>query len=104
MHREILSPSSKKHVDHINGNKLDNRRKNLRICTPSQNMMNTKKRKDNCSGTTGVSFIKDSKKWRAYINKNKKQIGLGCFKRKSDAVRARKLGELKYFGQFSYVR
>lgn len=56
-------------VDHINGDKLDNRIENLRVVDRKENNRNAKLRKDNKSGVRGVFFHKTSKKWQVYINK-----------------------------------
>ena len=67
-----------KHIDHINGDKIDNRIRNLRECNRSQNLQNTNKRSDNTSGYKGVSWSKQMKKWgvRACINGKYKHLGL----------------------------
>lgn len=58
-------------IDHINKNKLDNRRCNLRSATKSQNQFNSRLRVDSSSGVKGVSFLKREKKWRVLITANK---------------------------------
>lgn len=70
-------PSSE--VDHINGNKLDNSKENLRLATRGENNRNVTKRKSNTSGFKGVSWNKGSGKWVANIGYNGKQIYLGLF-------------------------
>lgn len=50
-----------------------------------------------------IETIHDRNKWRAYITVNKKQISLGLFNKKEDAIKARKEGELKYFGEFAPI-
>ena len=72
-------------IDHINGNKRDNRIKNLREATISENGQNRGKQKNNTSGFKGVSLCKKSKKWIASIRKNNKSKYLGCF---TDAEKA----------------
>lgn len=88
-------------VDHINRNKLDNRKCNLRLCTHKENSRNRKILKRNTSGFTGVYFDKPSGKWRARIKVGRKNIHLGYFEKFEDAIEARKFGELKYFGDFA---
>lgn len=74
-------------VDHINGNGLDNRRKNLRFCTHQENCLNrTRLNKKNTSGFSGVSWNKRLKKWQAYCMKKH----LGYFALKREATKARK--------------
>jgi hypothetical protein len=84
-------------TDHINRNKLDNRRCNLRSVSPSQNSFNSSLSKNNTSGCVGIVWRKDIKKWSARIKVNYKEIYLGCFKDKNDAIKARKQAEDKYF-------
>ena len=90
-------------IDHINGNRLDNRKNNLRIVTSQQNSMNAAVRSDNTSGATGVFWYKTRSKWRVQIVINGKAIHLGYFNNFEDAVKARKDAEEKYFGEYSYV-
>jgi hypothetical protein len=80
MHRYILGESvNGKMVDHINGNGLDNRRSNLRVCTHSQNQKNQRRYATNRSGFKGVHFSRERKKWRAMIDVDCKKIHLGYF-------------------------
>lgn len=58
LHRIVMKPPLNKVVDHINGDTLDNRKCNLRICTPSNNSMNRMKQTNNTSGVIGVNFFK----------------------------------------------
>ena len=83
-------------LDHINGNRDDNRIENLRISNPLINMQN-RKQNENCkSGCSGVYFNKRENKWRAHIKSNKKNIHLGYYIDLNDAVNARKQAEIKY--------
>jgi hypothetical protein len=92
-----------KQVDHINGNSLDNRIKNLRLATYSENGMNrVSLSRRNTSGFTGVYWNKRDKRWVARINPNRKQIHLGNFINKEDAIQARIEAEKKYFGEFRH--
>lgn len=96
LHRLIMNPDDNMVVDHINHNKLDNRKSNLRICTQQQNNINTSLKKTNTSGITGVSWDKSRNKWVAHI----KGKQLGRFNTKEEAIEARKQAELEYFGEY----
>lgn len=100
LHRMLTNPGEGKSVDHINGDTLDNRRENLRVCTHQQNMYNAKIRKDNTSGVSGVSFDKRKNLWRSRINYNKKEIFLGYFKDFDSAANERLKAEKRYYGEF----
>jgi len=69
-----------KFIDHINGNKIDNKIENLREATSSQNNQNSQLRKDNKIGIKGVSFCNVHNKWRVAINVYGKQKSIGYFK------------------------
>ena len=84
------------------GEKYDNRRENLRICTQQQNTYNSKIRKNNTSGIIGIYWHKINKNWISYITINYKHINLGSFTDKEDAIKARKDAEIKYFGEFRF--
>lgn len=101
LHRYILGVEDNRVVDHINHNKLDNRKSNLRICTQSENAKNRTINKNNKSGYTGVSFCKRYGKWMARIKVNYKSITLGYYENINDAIEARKKAEIEYFGEFS---
>lgn len=80
LHRFLLDAPDGKLVDHINGDTLDNRKRNLRIVTPSENVENQNvTRSDSTSGMKGVSFLKNRNRWRAYITIAGKAKHLGCF-------------------------
>jgi hypothetical protein len=101
MHRMVAETPEGMDTDHINGNKLDNRRKNLRIVTRSQNMMNGDLRSNNRSGCSGVSYDKKNRKWSVCVMVDRKNVFHKRFKELSDAIDARKTAETRYFGQFS---
>lgn len=96
-----IEPSCETEVDHISGNRLDNRRCNLRLCSRKENAYNKGLYSSNTSGVTGVSWHKKYCKWGAYIQKDKKNILLGYFDVYEDAVNARRNAEVKYFGEYS---
>lgn len=76
-------------VDHINQDKTDNRKRNLRIVNRQINNFNRGLNKNNSSGYKGVSWIERLRKWRAYIMLDKKQINLGLFYSKEEAYKVR---------------
>ncbi len=90
-------------VDHRNQNKLDNRRKNLRPATQSQNQANRGPTAANTSGFKGVFWYERYGRWYARIRVNKQHIFLGYFKRKNDAARAYNAAAKKYFGEFAFL-
>ena len=103
-HRLVMdAENSKLLVDHINHNKADNRKSNLRLVTSSQNQMNRDKSRQNTSGIRGVYWHKKHKKWQANLQINGKLIYLGLYSNKEDAINARKQAELKYFKEFNYT-
>lgn len=84
-----------KDVDHINGDRLDNRWCNLRLVDRQTNLRNMGVRSDNSSGYPGVSFAKDRNKWHAYIGSSiGERITLGHFGTREEAVAARKGAEM----------
>jgi len=83
-------------IDHIDGNKTNNKLSNLREVSSLENQRNLTLAKNNTSGVTGVSFSKSRNKWEAKIQVNGKTIHLGRFIELEDAIIARKQGELKY--------
>lgn len=103
LHRLIMNASGSVQVDHINGDGTDNRRNNLRIATPSQNMANTGKHSHNKSGYKGVSKRKDRDKWRAQITKDRKVYWLGDFDNEVDAAIAYDVAASKHHGDFAYL-
>ena len=80
-------------IDHINGDRADNRISNLREVPKQDNHRNMKCFSNSTSKVPGVSFHKQVSKWRAYITVDTKQQSLGCFDTFEDAVAARKLAE-----------
>lgn len=90
-----------KNIDHINGNRSDNRICNLRLANQSQNTANSKLSKANTSGAKGVLKRKDTNKWKASIMVNYKHISLGSFEKKEDAIKAYEIAAKKFFGEFA---
>ena len=94
LHRFLMNPSDDMVVDHINHNRLDNRKQNLRLCTQGENLRNKK--------VKGVAFDKRRNKWYARIMINRKNLHLGSFDTKEEAIEARKQAEIEYFGEYRY--
>ena len=84
-------------IDHIDGDGLNNKWENLRNVNHSVNGKNQKAHKNNTSGISGITFRKDSGKWRARIMVNDKSISLGTFSNKDDAISARVEAESTYW-------
>lgn len=102
LHRIIMNPPDDKVVDHINGNKLDNRKSNLRVCTNQENTMNRGKNKNNSSGYKGVYFNKQNQKFRAEIWIDRKKKFLGHFDNPEDGHEAYKKAAVKLHGEFAH--
>lgn len=101
LHRFLLDCPKGFKVDHISGDKHDNRKSNLRIVNSMQNAQNKGILLSNTSGTPGVNFVKATGRWRARITVNRKEINLGTFLLIEDAIKARKAAEKKYFGEYA---
>lgn len=101
LNRFLLNVTDRKiEVDHIDGNPLNNRLDNLRVCSRSQNAMNTRTRTDNTSGCRGVTLDKRANKWVAYITVDGKTTYLGNYTDKDEAIRVRLKAEQELFGEF----
>lgn len=102
MHRVIMNiTDSKTFVDHINGNGLDNTKKNLRIATHSQNLCNRGVQKNSTSGFTGVILDKRRNKYFARIKVNRRTFHLGYFDTPEAGARAYNEAAIKYHGEFA---
>lgn len=101
MHRLLANSPKGLETDHINGNKLDNRRSNLRPCTHSQNKGNEGLRSTNTSGYKGVTWHKQRQKWNAHITHNRKNHSLGLYATPEEASIAYNKEALKIFGNFA---
>jgi hypothetical protein len=124
IHRVVMDAPKGMDVDHINGNGLDNRKENLRLCTRSQNAMNQRLKSHSSSGYKGVQYTptrkqkytskktgitkireyKLSKPYRAYIGNGKGgQIPLGRYATGEEAARARDKKAKELHGEFAYL-
>jgi len=88
LHRWLVGATPDIEVDHKNGDGLDCRKDNLRVCSHAENMRNMKRHRDNSSGYKGVSWHSQTKQWRAKICLNYKTYHLGLFDDPIDAALA----------------
>lgn len=104
LHRLILKAKKGQYVDHINGNTLDNRRENLRICLNKENLRNRPRQKNNVSGFKGVHMAKNkTNPYSAKITVDGKSTHLGYFKTALEAAVAYNTAAIKCFGKFAYL-
>lgn len=101
MHRVIVNADQRLHVDHVDGNKMNNCRANLRLATMSQNLCNRPAQKNNTSGFKGACFDQRSGKWRATITLNGKHICIGRFATAEEAARAYDAKAIELHGEFA---
>lgn len=101
-HRLVMAKELKDNlvVDHINGNILDNRKDNLRICQSKDNSKNHSINKNNTSGVLGVYFDNTYNKWFPIIKVNNKKIYLGSYHTIEEATIVRRQAEEKFFGEY----
>jgi hypothetical protein len=103
LHRAIVNAQPGEYVDHINGDTLDNRKENLRICTNAENSRNSRKKQVGISKYKGVTKDKRVDKWVAQIMINRKNINLGSFKSEVDAAITYNTAAVKYHGEFAQL-
>lgn len=104
MHRVVFNAQQGQKIDHENRNGLDNRKKNLRISSSSQNAYNAKKHVDAVTSIyKGVYFVTGRNKWRADIVYDKKRLFLGYFNSEIDAAKAYNEASIKHHGDFSRI-
>lgn len=101
MHVDLLGKKDGLEIDHIDGNRLNNQKSNLRFCTRSQNQINKKLQKNNTSGYKGVSKRSDS--YVAQIKNKGKVKYIGSFGSAEDAARAYDKEAKKTYGEFAYL-
>jgi hypothetical protein len=103
MHRLIMEAPTGVDVDHIDHNGINNRRKNMRLCTRSENLQNQRKRLDNTSGFKGVNYYKRTGRWRAYIMRDSKERHLGYFDTPEEAYDAYCKASEELHGEYGFA-
>lgn len=103
-HRIVMRAQPGQVVDHINKDRSDNRKQNLRCCSRSENVRNRGLCSSNTSGVTGVFFDKARDKWVASITHEHNRILIGRFSDKEDAIAARLAKESELFNEFAPQR
>lgn len=90
LHRFLMNATENQYVDHKDGNRLDCRRSNLRLCTPQQNQwaFRQKAHEKTSSRFTGVSWCRRDRTWRAHIAIDRKSKALGSFSTEKEAAAA----------------
>jgi len=92
-------------IDHIDGDRSNNKWSNLRAASNRENCINSRVRRNNKSGATGVCWHGQRGKWRAYIvDAQRRHVSLGLFDDQNDAKRARLLAAEKFYGEFASDR
>lgn len=106
LHRLILGLDREdpREGDHINGDKLDNRRSNLRACTHAENTQNVSPRANRTSAFRGVCWSRDREKWRASVTANFRHVHLGYFDDELVAAEAARQARIRLMPQTNEAR
>lgn len=103
MHRVVMGALAGQEVDHINGDKLDNRKENLRFCTRAENLSNRGAQKNNKTGLKGVSRVKGCNRYKAQIMCEGTIHHLGSFDSPLEAAEAYNKAAVTLHGDFAKV-
>lgn len=101
MHRQIMNAQPGQQIDHKDGYGLNNRRENLRFSTHQENMFNKRSKKNCTSQYKGVSYCRQTSKWKAGIQHNRERIHLGRFNNEILAAKAYDIKANELFKQFA---
>ena len=99
LHGVLMRPGKGLTVDHIDRNKLNNTRNNLRVTTHIRNNYNKGLSKRNKSGVVGVSYASKVGKWKAGIKYKLKSYNLSYFNSKEEAIKVRKNSEKEFYNK-----
>ena len=103
MHEMLIERKAGMVIDHINGDGLDNRKSNLRLCTNQENTRNRGANKNNKIGYKGVSFLNKFQKYLAQISVRRRNYYLGLHEDPAEAARAYDAKARELFGDFAYL-
>ena len=103
IHRFILNPKDNEEIDHIDGNRLNNQKSNLRLATSSQNKINRGPRGDNKSGFKGVSWHRQRERWAVRLMINGKYQHLGLFTDIREAAKIYNEHALNHYGEYAWL-
>ncbi|RPI95541.1 MAG: hypothetical protein EHM40_03005 [Chloroflexi bacterium] len=103
IHRQIMNAPGGMEVDHKDGNRFNNQKSNLRLCSHQQNMFNRRPQKGSVSIYKGVSWHKGNQKWQARITVSGKPIHLGYYGSEIEAAKTYDDSAIKYYGDYAYL-
>ena len=101
LHHLLLGNHKGLEIDHIDGDRLNNRRSNLRICTHQQNQCNQPLQRNNTSGVAGVRYYRPRHKFVARIKVSQYDLHLGYYHTLLEATQARNEGMRLMFGEYA---
>lgn len=101
LHRLLTGAPNGMVVDHINGDTMDNRSANLRVCTAQENLWNQSVRRDSASGVRGIRQDKKSGRWKVSVMRDRRDHWVGSFETLDAAKAAHEAASLRLYGQFA---